>query len=83
MSDRILDILDKNGVKATFFWLGKNLTDKRQIIEKAKKNGHQIATHSWDHTNGYNLDENYIWEQQVQRTIEKLETVADVQSKYS
>jgi peptidoglycan/xylan/chitin deacetylase (PgdA/CDA1 family) len=82
LSDRILDILDKNGVKATFFWLGKNLTDKRQIIEKAKKNGHQIANHSWDHTNGYNLDENYIWEQQVQRTIEELETVAGVQSKY-
>ena len=82
LSNKILDVLNKNGVKATFFWLGKNLADKRQIIEKAKKNGHQIANHSWDHTNGYNLDENVIWEQQVTRTIEELKTVAGVQSKY-
>lgn len=82
LSIKILDVLNKNGVKATFFWLGKNLADKRQIIEKAKKNGHQIANHSWDHTNGYNLDENLIWEQQVSRTIEELKTVADVQTNY-
>lgn len=82
LSSKILDVLNKNGVKATFFWLGKNLASNRQIIEKAKKNGHQIANHSWDHTNGYNLDENVIWEQQVTRTIEELKTVAGVQSNY-
>jgi len=82
LSNRILDVLNKNGVKATFFWLGKNLADNKQIIEKAKKNGHQIANHSWDHTNGCNSDENVIWEQQVSRTIEELKTVAGIQSKY-
>ena len=82
LSNKILDVLNKNGVKATFFWLGKNLADKREIIEKAKKSGHQIANHSWDHTNGYNLDENLIWEQQVLRTIAALETVAGIQSNY-
>jgi peptidoglycan/xylan/chitin deacetylase (PgdA/CDA1 family) len=82
MANKILDVLDKNGVKATFFWQGKNLADKKDIIEKAKKNRHQIANHSWDHTNGYNLDENIVWEQQVARTIVALETVAGVQSKY-
>jgi peptidoglycan-N-acetylglucosamine deacetylase len=82
LSNKILDVLDKNRVKATFFWLGKNLVGNKQIIEKAKKSGHQIANHSWDHTNGYDLDENLIWEQQVARTIEELKTVAGVQSNY-
>ena len=82
LSSKILDVLNSNGVKATFFWLGKNLANKSQIIEKAKKNGHQIANHSWDHTNGYDLDENTIWEQQVARTIEELSTVAGIQSNY-
>ncbi len=82
LSNKILDVLNKNRVKATFFWQGNNLADKTQIIEKAKKSGHQIANHSWDHTNGYNLDENYVWEQQVARTISALKTVAGVQSKY-
>lgn len=82
LSNRILDVLNKNGVKATFFWLGQHLADEREIIEKAKKSGHQIANHSWDHTNGTNSDENLIWQQQVARTIEELKTVAGIQSKY-
>jgi peptidoglycan/xylan/chitin deacetylase (PgdA/CDA1 family) len=82
LSNKILDVLNKNGVKATFFWLGKNLAGKKEVIAKAKKSGHQIANHSWDHTNGYNLDENVIWEQQVLKTIAAIETVAGVQSNY-
>lgn len=82
LSNKILDVLNKNGVKATFFWLGKNLADNIEIIKKAKEGGHQIANHSWDHTNGYNLDENLIWEQQVVKTFQELETLAGVQSKY-
>ncbi len=82
LSNKILDVLHKNNVKATFFWLGKNLADNREIIKKAKKYGHQIANHSWDHTNGWNLDENIVWEQQVQKTFEELKTVAGVQSNY-
>ena len=72
LSNKILDVLSKNGVKATFFWQGKNLFGKKEVITKAKKIGHQIANHSWDHTNGWNLDENIVWEQQVLRTIQEL-----------
>ena len=82
LSNKIFDVLNKNNIKATFFWQGKNLADNREIIKKAKKNGHQIANHSWDHTNGYNLDENIVWEQQVLRTIQELKNVAGVQSNY-
>lgn len=82
LSNRIIAVLNKNRVKATFFWLGKNLADNREIINKAKNSGHQIANHSWDHTNGYNLDENVIWEKQVLRTIQELKTIAGIQSKY-
>jgi peptidoglycan-N-acetylglucosamine deacetylase len=82
LSNKILDVLNKNSVKATFFWQGNNLAGNSDIIEKAKKNKHQIANHSWDHTNGYNLDENVVWEQQVERTNNELKKVAGVQSKY-
>jgi len=82
LSNKILDVLNQNRVKATFFWQGNNLAGKMDIIDKAKKSGHQIANHSWDHTNGYNLDENVVWEQQVLRTNNELKKVAGVQSKY-
>ncbi len=77
----ILAVLDKQGVKATFFWLGKNLADKREIIEKAKRNGHLIANHSWDHTNGTDLDKNVVWENQVSRTLVELNKYG-IQSHY-
>ncbi|WP_310560332.1 polysaccharide deacetylase family protein [Flavobacterium sp.] len=82
LSNEILDVLNKNNVKATFFWLGINLAANKEIIIKAKKSGHQIANHSWDHTNGYELDENLVWEQQVLKTIAELKTVAGIQSNY-
>ena len=37
LSNKILDVLNKNRVKATFFWLGKNLADNREIIKKKRK----------------------------------------------
>lgn len=69
LSNKILDVLNKNNVKATFFWLGENLEANKEIIRKAKKSGHQIANHSWNHTNGYELNENLVWEQQVLRKL--------------
>ena len=82
LSIKILDVLDKNNAKATFFWLGKNLAGNTEIIKKAKKNNHQIANHSWDHPNGYHLDENLIWEQQIVTTDNELKNIAGVHSKY-
>jgi peptidoglycan/xylan/chitin deacetylase (PgdA/CDA1 family) len=82
LSNKILDVLNKNSVKATFFWQGNNLAGNSDIIKKAKKNKHQIANHSWDHTNGYNLDENYVWEQQVAKTNSAFKTVACINSNY-
>lgn len=82
LSNKILDVLNKNSVKATFFWQGKNLANNTEIIKKAKKYGHQIANHSWDHTNGWNLDENIVWEQQVERTNAALKKIAGIRSKY-
>ena len=46
-TDRILDILDQYGVKATFFVVGKdNYTEQyKRIVE----NGHTLAMHSYSH----------------------------------
>lgn len=82
LSNKILDVLNRNSVKATFFWQGNNLAGNTKIIENAKKSGHQIANHSWDHTNGYNLDENWIWDQQVSKTNAALKTIAGVKTNF-
>lgn len=49
LTDEILDILDENGVKTTFFlagyWVAKHPDYVRKIVER----GHEIGNHSHDH----------------------------------
>lgn len=46
---QVLDILDKNNIKATFFWVGQNLQAYPQIAQKVIANGHAIGNHTWHH----------------------------------
>jgi peptidoglycan/xylan/chitin deacetylase (PgdA/CDA1 family) len=48
---QVLDMLDQQGVKATFFWLGKNMKALPKIVERAKKAGMPLENHSWSHVN--------------------------------
>ncbi|KAF8975414.1 hypothetical protein BGZ46_009145 [Entomortierella lignicola] len=48
----LLDILKKKGVHVTFFMNGKNYGDianYQDVLKKAYNDGHQIASHTWDH----------------------------------
>ncbi|KAG0369618.1 polysaccharide deacetylase [Gamsiella multidivaricata] len=48
----LLDILKKKGVKTTFFLNGVNygnITDRADVVKRAYKEGHQIASHTWSH----------------------------------
>ncbi|AZP05789.1 MAG TPA: LysM peptidoglycan-binding domain-containing protein [Candidatus Jeotgalibaca pullicola] len=47
--NKILDILTKNNVKATFFLTGAGANNHPQIIKKAVSSGHDIGNHSFDH----------------------------------
>lgn len=48
----LLDTLDRENVKVTFFLNGKNvgsIYDYPGIIKRAYRSGHQIGSHTWDH----------------------------------
>ena len=45
----ILDILDKYGVKATFFVLGSNVDSRPELVKREYEEGHFIAIHSYTH----------------------------------
>ncbi len=47
---RILSILDKKGVKATFFVLGWIAERYPEIVVKISSEGHEIATHGYSHS---------------------------------
>ena len=46
---KVLDELDKHGIKATFFCLGKLATDCPQIVLEIAKRGHEVGCHSNEH----------------------------------
>ena len=46
---QVLDILEKNNIKATFFWVGQNVKDYPQIAQKVVTAGHAIGNHTWHH----------------------------------
>ncbi len=46
---RILEILEKRGVKATFFCLGWLAEREPSLVEEIAREGHEIATHGYSH----------------------------------
>lgn len=48
-SNRILDCLEKNGVVATFFELGRNVKTFPEVIKREAELGMEIGSHSWSH----------------------------------
>ena len=48
---KILDLLKENNIKATFFFIGKNISSKKQEVERAYKEEHLILNHSYSHGN--------------------------------
>ena len=48
-TDKILDVLDKYGVKATFFVLGSNAEHNPDMVKKMYEQGHYIANHGYSH----------------------------------
>ncbi|KAI9230490.1 MAG: hypothetical protein DHS80DRAFT_26583 [Piptocephalis tieghemiana] len=72
----LLDILDKENVKATFFLLGKAVDDPStgQWAKVAYDKGHQIAIHTYDHPHINSLSVDEV-RSQINRTEQALEKV--------
>jgi len=49
----VLDQLEKYNAKATFFCIGKNVSENPLIYDRLVGQGHTAANHSYDHKNGW------------------------------
>ncbi|KAK4120649.1 carbohydrate esterase family 4 protein [Parathielavia appendiculata] len=62
-TSQLVDILDKAGAKATFFWTGTLygcIYNQAAAVKKAYASGHQIASHTWTHPHMGTLSESQI-----------------------
>ena len=61
VTPKILDILNKENVKASFFVIGKSVEAHPEIVKRAYDEGHYIANHTYSHNNSilYKSSESY------------------------
>ncbi|MDE5660156.1 MAG: polysaccharide deacetylase family protein [Muribaculaceae bacterium] len=52
VTPQILDILDRFGVKATFFMVGDNARRNPWLVEEVRRRGHSIGNHTMHHLQG-------------------------------
>jgi peptidoglycan/xylan/chitin deacetylase (PgdA/CDA1 family) len=69
-TDQLLDVLDKYEAKATFFFIGSQVNEHPDYIEKCIKRGHQVANHLYTHRPAILLSENQFME-----SLEKTESL--------
>lgn len=48
-TNRMLDLFQRTDTKATFFTLGCVAADHPQIVKRIVAEGHELASHGWDH----------------------------------
>ncbi len=51
MTRQLLNIFDKENIKATFFFLGRRAVKYPDLVNQAKSDGHEIGYHGQDHLN--------------------------------
>ena len=48
-TDRILDVLNKENVKATFFVIGRNVEQYPEILKRIIDEEHEVGNHTYNH----------------------------------
>lgn len=48
----VLDLLDRYGIKATFFMVGENVRRHPELLEEVRRRGHSFGNHTMHHLQG-------------------------------
>ena len=72
--DKILETLEKQQVKVTFFMVGDWIEKNREAAEKISAAGHEIGNHSYNHphVNNLNYDKNV---EQIRKCSELIQQI--------
>jgi peptidoglycan-N-acetylglucosamine deacetylase len=68
---RILDALDRHGVRATFFVVGASVVTHPELVAEMARRGHSVQNHTWSHPSLVDLSDDGI-NRQLSRTDEAI-----------
>ena len=75
MTPKILEILNKHGIKGTFFLIGKNVLANQELVKQISDEGHSIGNHTYYHKTIFPISsENKITEE-ITKTNQLLEQI--------
>lgn len=67
---RVLDILDRHGVRATFFMMGINVERYPDVAREVIRRGHEAGNHSYSHQRM-----TFMWPSAIEADIERTEVL--------
>ena len=81
ITEWVLEKLEEYNAKATFFCIGKNITNHPDIFQKILEGGHAIGNHTNNHLNGWKTaTENYLNNISIaEKTIQQFNNSTDQQ----
>lgn len=71
-TDELLDCLEENNARATFYMLGENVVQSPETVERMKKSGMELGNHTYNHEMLPSLDRDGI-RKQLGKTNDALE----------
>ncbi|OGS45167.1 MAG: hypothetical protein A2539_08930 [Elusimicrobia bacterium RIFOXYD2_FULL_34_15] len=76
--DKILEILNKEKIKATFFVLGSNIIRYPESAKKYLEYGHKVGNHTYSHLNYFQLKKKKTPEEIKKILIEELDRTEEI-----
>jgi peptidoglycan/xylan/chitin deacetylase (PgdA/CDA1 family) len=77
----VLNILRERNIRATFFFLGKNMQHYPDIVRQVAAEGHHIGNHSYTHANLFFKGEAFI-RKEIFQTEEIVESILGKRTRY-
>jgi peptidoglycan/xylan/chitin deacetylase (PgdA/CDA1 family) len=67
---QVLDVLDRHGVKGTFFMTGRNVERFPDVAREVVRRGHEVGNHAYSHRRLV-----WMWPSQVREEIERTDAL--------
>jgi peptidoglycan/xylan/chitin deacetylase (PgdA/CDA1 family) len=77
LTPRLLDLLASRHIKVTFFVLGECVEQNPQVLQRAAREGHEIANHSWSHPQLNHLSDEGV-RSQLRRTDDLIKSLIGI-----
>lgn len=76
MTEKVLDVLQKYHVKATFFCIGTQIEKHPEIFKRILAEGHIVGNHSYSHSNKFGVFSTQKVTEEIQRTNDIIHAVS-------